>query len=58
MPPLLLPHCLQIELTLREQEAVFQQYAAEWISEYRRQGKSTVPMRHYLDKKETLKTMR
>uniref|UniRef100_A0A7R9V0J8 Trichohyalin-plectin-homology domain-containing protein n=1 Tax=Chlamydomonas euryale TaxID=1486919 RepID=A0A7R9V0J8_9CHLO len=48
----------QMELTIKEQENVFQQYAAEWVSEYRRQGKTVVPITHYLNKKETLETMR
>ncbi|KAG1654272.1 hypothetical protein FOA52_007942 [Chlamydomonas sp. UWO 241] len=48
----------QMELTIREQESVFQQYASEWVDEYRRQGKTTKPMEHYLNKKETLVSMR
>lgn len=48
----------QIELTLREQEEIFRQYAEEWVGEYRRLGKSTVPMESYLNKKETVETMR
>jgi hypothetical protein len=53
-----LQEAAQIQLTLREQEEIFQQYAGEWISEYRRQGKSTVPMEMYVHKKTTLENMR
>ena len=48
-----LQEAAQIQLTLREQEDVFRQYADEWVSEYRRQGKSTVPMELNLNRKAT-----
>ena len=35
------------------QEAVFRQYAGEWVDEYRRLGKSTVPLELNLNKKAT-----
>lgn len=53
-----LQEAAQIQLTLREQEEIFRQYAGEWINEYRRQGKSTVPMELYVNKKATLENMR
>lgn len=53
-----LQEAAQIQLTLREQEDIFKQYAGEWIDEYRRQGKSTVPMELYVNKKTTLENMR
>lgn len=53
-----LQEAAQIQLTLREQEDIFRQYAGEWIEEYRRQGKTTVPMEIHLNKKTTVETMR
>lgn len=35
----------------QEQDELFHQYAAECISEYKRQGKSTVPMELHLRRK-------
>ena len=43
----------QIQLSLREQEDVFRQYADEWVSEYRRMGKSTAPLELNLNRKAT-----
>lgn len=48
----------QIQMSIQEQEAVFRQYADEWIGEYKRIGKSTAPMLSYIHKKETVETMR
>lgn len=48
----------QIQLSLREQEEIFQQYAAEWINEYQAQDKSVVPLMIHLNKKTTVETMR
>ena len=43
----------QIQMSLREQEQVFRQYADEWLDEYRRQGKSTAPLELNLNRKAT-----
>eukprot|EP00798_Chlamydomonas_sp_ICE-L_P030250 gene30250-35237_t len=48
----------QIQLTIREQEDIFQQYAAICIAEYEAQGKPTVPMHIHLNRKETIDKMR
>jgi hypothetical protein len=48
----------QIQMSIAEQEEVFRQYAGEWINEYRRLGKTTAPMISYINKKETVETMR
>lgn len=48
----------QIHMSVHEQEEVFRQYAEEWIGEYRRLGKNTAPMVTYINKKETVETMR
>ena len=48
----------QIQMSIQEQEEVFRQYADEWIGEYRRLGKNTAPMMTYINKKETVETMR
>lgn len=47
----------QMELTLQEQEDIFRQYADACIEEYRRQGKSTVPMELHLNKKQGLQAL-
>mmetsp|Transcript_34872 Transcript_34872/g.62719 ORF Transcript_34872/g.62719 Transcript_34872/m.62719 type:complete len:460 (-) Transcript_34872:166-1545(-) len=44
----------QVQLSLKEQEEVFQQYAALCIEECRSKGRSTLPMELHLSKKESL----
>ncbi len=53
-----LQEAAQVQLSVREQEEVFRQYASEWVEEYKRQGKTTVPLELNLNKRETLETMR
>ena len=43
----------QIQLSIKEQEDVFRQYADEWLQEYRRQGKTTGPLELNLNRKAT-----
>lgn len=53
-----LQEAAQLVLSLNEQEDIFMRYADECIDEYRRQGKSVVPMQLHLAKKTTVETMR
>lgn len=48
----------QIQLSVQEQEDIFQQYAMECIREYEAQNKPTKPMIIHLNRKETVETMR
>eukprot|EP00798_Chlamydomonas_sp_ICE-L_P002204 gene2204-33764_t len=48
----------QVQMSVREQEEIFQQYAAECIREYEAQNKPTKPMYIHLNKKESIDKMR